>query len=409
MNSMPSLIGSRVSRLEDDALLRGRGRFVDDIVVPGVLQVAFVRSPHPHALIRSVSKTAALSAPGVHAVLTLDDLAPVMAQRRMLRHSNSGTPLDGVWAFALADGEVSYVGEAVALVVADDRYLAEDAAALVEIDYETLPAAADCRKAARPDAPAVRRELKSNVIASYRVAYGDAEAAFGKAAHVLHEDFWQHRGAAHSIEGRGILVDFRGADDSLTIWASTQKAHDLRQSLTVLLDIDESRLRVAAPDIGPVGFAFEEDREHACLRLVASTRANGAAHRNVFDRELLLSAEFEEARRIARELTAAGEPPYRLGEGEKTETVVSIRSAVDRIMAAARKGLESQRYKGLGEMNPTQLWETTMDPGSRTLLQVKIEDAYEADEIFSTLMGDEVEPRRKFIEENALNVRNLDV
>jgi len=138
-------------------LLRGRGRFVDDIVLPGVLQVAFVRSPHAHALIRSVSKTAALSAPGVHAVLTLDDLAPVLAQRRMLRHSNSGTPLDRVWAFALADGEVSYVGEAVALVVADDRYLAEDAAALVEIDYETLPAAADCRQAVKPNAPAVRR------------------------------------------------------------------------------------------------------------------------------------------------------------------------------------------------------------------------------------------------------------
>jgi DNA gyrase subunit B len=174
----------------------------------------------------------------------------------------------------------------------------------------------------------------------------------------------------------------------------------------------ERYLAVAAPDLVPVSFAFEEDREHACLRLVASTRANGAAHRNVFDRELLLSAEFEEARRIARELTAAGEPPYSLGEGgrtDKPETVVSIRNAVDRIMAAARKGLEIQRYKGLGEMNPTQLWETTMDPESRTLLQVKIEDAYEADEIFSTLMGDEVEPRRKFIEENALNVRNLDV
>src|SRR5258708_33982684 len=124
---MPSLIGSRISRIEDDALLRGRGRFVDDIVLPGVLQVAFVRSPHAHALIRSVSKTAALSAPGVHSVLTLDDLAPGLAQRRMSRHSNSGTPLDRVRAFALADAEASYTGETVADGVAVDRYLAEDA------------------------------------------------------------------------------------------------------------------------------------------------------------------------------------------------------------------------------------------------------------------------------------------
>ncbi|HEY2227522.1 MAG TPA: xanthine dehydrogenase family protein molybdopterin-binding subunit [Xanthobacteraceae bacterium] len=250
MDIKQSLIGSRLARVEDDALLRGRGRFVDDIVVPGVLHCCFVRSPHAHALIRSVSKTAALAAPGVHAVLTLDDLAPIMAQRRMLRHSNSGTPLERVWCFALADGEVSYVGDTVAIVIADDRYLAEDAAALVEIDYELLPVAADCRKAVAPDAPAVRRELKSNIIASYPVAFGDAAGAFAKAAHVFHEDFWQHRGGAHSIEGRGILVEFRGADDSFTIWASTQKAHDLRQSLTVLLDIEESRLRVAAPDIG---------------------------------------------------------------------------------------------------------------------------------------------------------------
>src|ERR1700682_3762818 len=150
MEIMPSLIGSRVARIEDEALLRGRGRFVDDIVVPGVLHVAFVRSPHAHALIRSLSKAAALSAPGVHAVLTLDDLAPVLAARRMLRHSNSGTPLERVWPFALADCEFSYVGETVALVVAYDRYRAEDASALVEIDYETLPAAADCRKAAQP-------------------------------------------------------------------------------------------------------------------------------------------------------------------------------------------------------------------------------------------------------------------
>jgi carbon-monoxide dehydrogenase large subunit len=247
---MVSLIGARVPRIEDDALLRGRGRYVDDIALAGVLHAAFVRSPHPHALIRSLDKTAALSAPGVHAVLTLDELAPVMAKRRMVRHSNSGTPLDHCWPFALADGEVSYVGETVAIVVADDRYLAEDATALVEIDYETLPAAADCRKAVLPGAPPVRREFKSNIVTSYKVGYGDAEAAFAKAAHVFHEDFWQHRGAGHSIEGRGIVAEFRAAEESLTVFASTQKSHDLRQSLTVLLGLEEHRVRVLAPDIG---------------------------------------------------------------------------------------------------------------------------------------------------------------
>ena len=171
----------------------------------------------------------------------------------------------------------------------------------------------------------------------------------------------------------------------------------------------EAYLNVAAPEIMPVSFSFEEDREHACLKLVAATRANGTAHRNVIDRELCLTPEFEEVRRLARDLSTVGEPPFALAVGEKAEQVPNLQQAVARIMAQARKGLEIQRYKGLGEMNPGQLWETTMNPATRTLLQVKIEDAVEADMIFSTLMGDEVEPRRKFIEENALNARNLDI
>ena len=171
----------------------------------------------------------------------------------------------------------------------------------------------------------------------------------------------------------------------------------------------EAYLRVAAPAIMPVSFSFEEDREHACLKLVAATRANGTAHRNVIDREVCLTAEFEEVRRVARDLTTVGEPPFTLTLADKAEQVPNLQQAVARIMAQARKGLEIQRYKGLGEMNPGQLWETTMNPATRTLLQVKIDDAVEADMIFSTLMGDEVEPRRKFIEENALNARNLDI
>jgi DNA gyrase subunit B len=180
-------------------------------------------------------------------------------------------------------------------------------------------------------------------------------------------------------------------------------------TLRAIVTAAEKYLSVAAPELMPVSFDFEQDREHACVRLVASTRANGSQHRNVIDRDLCLSAEFEELRRLARENAPAGDPPFSLGEGEMVETLPNLQGAVARIVAAARKGLEIQRYKGLGEMNPTQLWETTMDPESRTLLQVKVEDAVEADIIFSTLMGDEVEPRRKFIEENALNVRNLDI
>ena len=247
---MASLIGARVNRVEDPPLLRGERRFIDDIVVPDTLHAGFVRSPHPHAAIRSITKDAALALPGVHAVLTLDDLAAVMARRRMMRHSNSGTPLDRMWCFALADGEVSYVGEPVAIIIADSRYIAEDAAALVDVDYDLLPAVADCRKAIDAGAPAVRRELNSNTVATYRVHFGDPDAAFAKAAHVFHTDLWQHRGAGHPIEGRGILSEYHRSTDGLTVWASTQKANDLFQTITSLFDIDESQLRVTTPEVG---------------------------------------------------------------------------------------------------------------------------------------------------------------
>ena len=278
---MGGLIGARIPRLEDGALLTGKGRFVDDIALHGVLHAAFVRSTHPHAAIRRIDARDALALPGVHAVLTLDDLAPVLAQRRMLRHSNSGTPLDRFWSFALADGEVSYVGEAVALVLAGNRYVAEDAAALVAVDYDVLPAVSDCRKAIEPAAPAVRRELNTNVAAAYKVAYGDVQAAFSRAAHVFHEELWQHRGAAHPIEGRGIVADVR--DDAVVVWASTQKAHDLFQSLTALLDFDESRLRVATPDVGggfgPKLCVYSED-----IAVVAAAKLLGRSIKWIEDR-----------------------------------------------------------------------------------------------------------------------------
>ncbi|MFL6797417.1 MAG: xanthine dehydrogenase family protein molybdopterin-binding subunit [Xanthobacteraceae bacterium] len=280
---MAGLIGARIPRLEDFPLLVGRGRYVDDINPPGVLHATFVRSPYPHAAIRAVDKSAALALAGVRAVLTLDDLAAVLTKRRMLRHSNSGTPLERFWSFALADGETSYVGEPVAIVVAESRYLAEDAVARVTVDYDVLPAAADCRAAVQAGAPAVRRELNTNIAASYKVAYGDIQAAFAKPAHVVHQDLWQHRGSAHSIETRGLIAEWRRDDGTMAVWASTQKAHDLFQSLVSFLDFDESRLRVATPDVGggfgPKLCVYPED-----IAVVAAAKLLGCSIKWIEDR-----------------------------------------------------------------------------------------------------------------------------
>jgi DNA gyrase subunit B len=165
-----------------------------------------------------------------------------------------------------------------------------------------------------------------------------------------------------------------------------------------------------APDAGPVTFELAEDREHGGWKIIARERTNGAARETIVNAEFCSSPEFEEVLRLINELRpVVGTPPFTLLDGERSTLAATRREAVNCIMAQARKGLEIQRYKGLGEMNPGQLWETTMDPERRTLLQVRVEDAYAADEIFSTLMGDEVEPRRRFIEENALSVKNLDI
>jgi carbon-monoxide dehydrogenase large subunit len=244
-------IGSRFRRLEDAPLLTGQGRFVDDIRISGLLHVAFLRSAHAHAAIRAIDVRAARALAGVHAVLTLDDLAPVLAKRRMVREpGQGGKPRENLWPYPLSCGEVAFVGEPIALIAARNRYVAEDAAALIDVDYEVLPPVTDARDAVLPGASPVRRELASNVVSTYRVAYGDTEAAFRAAAHVFREEYFQHRGSAHSLEGRGSVAEYHPASDGITLWASTQKAHDLHQNLCAFVRIDENRLRVVAPDIG---------------------------------------------------------------------------------------------------------------------------------------------------------------
>ena len=170
-----------------------------------------------------------------------------------------------------------------------------------------------------------------------------------------------------------------------------------------------SYINLLAPEVGPMSSVVEEDPEHNSLKLVCATRSNGSGIRTVIDREFLASPEYRELKRLHGELVASGHSPFILEDGERSSELRSHKDLLDFVMERGKKGQYIQRYKGLGEMNPGQLWETTMDPESRVLLQVRVEDGVEADIIFSTLMGDHVEPRRKFIEDYALTVRNLDI
>jgi DNA gyrase subunit B len=129
----------------------------------------------------------------------------------------------------------------------------------------------------------------------------------------------------------------------------------------------------------------------------------------ILDMALLGSADARQIDRVASRLTEVFAEPPVLRRKDKVETLSGPMALLDAIFATGRKGLTLQRYKGLGEMNAEQLWETTLDPNVRSLLQVKVNDATDADSLFSRLMGDEVEPRREFIQENALSVANLDV
>jgi DNA gyrase subunit B len=159
------------------------------------------------------------------------------------------------------------------------------------------------------------------------------------------------------------------------------------------------------------------DQEHGRWKMVFRIRRNGRIMTTCVDRDALRLPKFSEIRSLLNQISVLGEAPYSVSVAEDaegspsrgTETLDTMSALIDYVIAAGKKGFTVQRYKGLGEMNPEQLWETTMNPEKRTLLQVRIEDAVAADEIFTTLMGDQVEPRRDFIYKNALYASNLDV
>jgi DNA gyrase subunit B len=163
------------------------------------------------------------------------------------------------------------------------------------------------------------------------------------------------------------------------------------------------------PDLTPLTVHVEWEKEHGAGRIVVKFRPGASPRPSTLGWELAESAEYQELLSVEEDIRSIGPAPYMVTVGGKSETLPDPGSLEAFITDRGRKGMQITRYKGLGEMNADQLWETTMNPDARTLLRVQVNDPVRADELFSVLMGDQVEPRRQFIEEHALNVRNLDI
>lgn len=242
--------GESVERREDPRLLTGHGNYVADIKLAGMAHAVFVRSPYAHAHIAGFDCSAAEAVPGVYSVLTLAGLGEKYSDKRMAETYPAPNIRQAIRQYPLAKDEVCYAGEPVALVVAESRAIAEDAAALVDIDYTPLPAMVDCAVALEAQAPRAHASSPDNIVAQLHNCYGDTDKAFTDAAHVFKRRFRQHRGGCHAVECRGVLAKDDPYGDGLTVWSSTQSPYLVRRVLARHLEEDESRLRVIAPDVG---------------------------------------------------------------------------------------------------------------------------------------------------------------
>ena len=240
-------VGRPNRRREDPRLLRGRGRYVDDIDLRHQLHAAFVRSPHAHARVTSIDASAALERPGVRAVFTGADLVGEVGQAPMVWHPKD-TEIRVPDSWPLLRDRVACVGAPVALVLADRRYEAEDAAEAVEVGYEQLPVSAHPLEALADDAPLVHPEFGTNVCFETSMGGGDLEAGFAEADVILERTIVNHRIAAVPMEPRGAIADPRGS--RVALWTSTQNPHLARTYITRQLGWDEDRLRVIVPDVG---------------------------------------------------------------------------------------------------------------------------------------------------------------
>ena len=247
MATATKYVGKPLKRREDPRLIQGISHYVDDIHLADMHYLAVVRSPHAHAIIRSIDTSKARTAPGVVAVLTGEDLRGVIGN---VPCAAQIPDMKAAVRPVLAGEKVRFVGEPVAVVVANDRYLARDAVDLVEVDYEPLAAVVDPEKAIAKNAPLLYDQFKENVAYRWQLEGGDVKKAFKDADKIVKQRMTNQRLIPMAMEPRGVVADYRPGEKQLTVWSSTQIPHLLRTQIAVMLNVPEYSVHVITPEVG---------------------------------------------------------------------------------------------------------------------------------------------------------------
>ncbi|WP_324716637.1 glyceraldehyde dehydrogenase subunit alpha [Carboxydochorda subterranea] len=246
---MATIFGTAIRRREDPRLITGRATYTDDIRLPGMVYAAFLRSPHAHARIKRIDTSRARALPGVLAVFTGMDVAGKLGNiptAWLVPNSDLKTPAHP----PLATEKVRYVGDGVAMVVAEDRYTARDAVELIEVEYEVLPAVVDQEKAVQDGAPQVHDDVPRNIAFVWRAGGGDPDRAIQEAEVVVRQRIRNHRLIPSAMETRGAVAQFNPASGEMTVWLTSQNPHIHRVLMSGVLGIPEHKLRIVAPEVG---------------------------------------------------------------------------------------------------------------------------------------------------------------
>ena len=244
-----AMVGARIRRREDPRLITGRATYVDDVRQVGTVYAAFVRSPYGHAKITSIDTSALKDDEHVLAVYTGEDLHHAHNLKSSLPVAHKMPDLKTPPHYALALDEVRFVGDPVAIVVADTPYLARDAAEKIVVEYEEMPAVVDPEKAAAGP-PYVHDSLGTNVAFTMPFSAGDPDKAFAQADVTIKQRIVNQRVAPVPIEPRSMVANYDAGMQQLTIYSATQIPHLLRTQLAVVLGLPENKIRAIAPEVG---------------------------------------------------------------------------------------------------------------------------------------------------------------